>query len=170
MSIGKRILGVLLCLLSYAGGLAMNLYNAARFKEPALLRDGRGELKWYHVYGIPEAHCIDGLDRFEYSVGLALLLLPLVLYFVMKRDRVSVWHKMLMWFGCGFFISQFTYHIWVATQELVPDVGFVFCLVLQALYVIMLLIWPFINMFRRKSKSIWKQSQNSGDSSQESGR
>ena len=55
-------------------------------------------------------------------------------------------------------------------QELVPDVGFVFCLVLQALYVIMLLIWPFINMFRRKSKSIWKQSQNSGDSLQESGR
>lgn len=42
MSIGKRILGVLLCLLSYAGGLAMNLYNAARFKEPALLPDGEG--------------------------------------------------------------------------------------------------------------------------------
>lgn len=111
---------------------------------------GRGELKWYHVYDIPEAHCIDGLDIFEYSVGLALLLLSLVLYFVMKRDSVSVWHKMLMWFGCGFFISQFTYHIWVATQELVPDVGFVFCLVLQALYVIMLLIWPFMNFFGRK--------------------
>lgn len=54
--------------------------------------------------------------------------------------------------------------------ELAPDVGFVFCLVLQALYVIMLLIWPFINMFRRKSKSIWKQSQNSGDSLRESGK
>jgi hypothetical protein len=145
MSVGRRILGVVMCLFLYAGGVALDLYNAARFKEPASLYNEKGELMDYSVYGNPELHCIDGLDIFEYSVGLALLLLPLLMCFAVKRDRISVWHKMLLWFGSGFFICQLVYNIWVTTQELVPDAGFMFVLVLQALYVILLLIWPFIN-------------------------
>lgn len=150
MKLKTRITGVLFCLLVYAGAVALNLYNAARYKEPAFLYNENGELKWYQVYGIPETHCIDGLDIFMYSVGLVLLLLPMLLYFAVKRDRMSVWHKMLLWYGCGFFICQFMFNIWVTTQELVPDVGFMFFLVLQALYVIMLLLWLFIEMFATK--------------------
>lgn len=141
MSIGRRIWGVLLCLFLYAGGVALDLYNAARLKD---------EPPGYIAYGIPEPHCIDGGDVFTYNVGLALLLFPLLLYYVVKRDRISGWHKILLWYGCGFFICQFIYNIWVTTQELVPDVGFMFFLVLQALYVIMLLLWPFIKMFTAK--------------------
>lgn len=150
MKLKTRITGVLFCLLVYAGAVALNLYNAARYKESALLHNENGELKWYQVYDIPETHCIDGFDIFEYSVELVLLLLPLLLYFGVKRDRMSVWHKMLLWYGCGFFICQFMFNIWVTTQELVLDIGFMFFLVLQALYVIMLLLWPFINMFTAK--------------------
>ena len=150
MKSGRRIFGVLLSLLAYTGGIALDLYNAARFKEPALLHNENGELKWYNVYGIPEAHCIDRLDIFNDSVGLALLLLPLVLCFVMERDRMSVWHKILLWYGCSFFMCQFIYNIWVTTQEFVLDAGFVSVLVLQVVYVIMLLIWPFIRMFKAK--------------------
>ena len=141
MSTGRRILGVLLCLFLYAGGVALDLYNAARLKDWA---------PGYIVYDIPEIHCIDGIDVFEYSVGLALLLLPLLLYFAVKRDRITGWDKILLWFGCGFFICQFIYNIWVTTQEFVPYVCFTFFLVLQALYVIMLLLWPLINMFTVK--------------------
>lgn len=141
MSIGRRIWGVLLCLFLYAGGVALDLYNAARLKD---------EPPGYIAYGIPEPHCIDGGDVFTYNVGLALLLFPLLLYYVVKRDRISGWHKILLWYGCGFFICQFIYNIWVTTQELVPDVGFMFFLVLQALYIMMLLLWPFINMFTAK--------------------
>lgn len=141
MSIGRRIWGVLLCLFLYAGGVALDLYNAARLKD---------EAPGYIVYDIPEVHCIDGVDIFASCVGLALLLLPLLLYFVVKRDRMSGWHKILLWYGCSFFICQFIRNIWITTQELVPDVGFIFSLVLWALYVIMLLLWPIINMFTVK--------------------
>ena len=141
MSIGRRIWGVLLCLFLYAGGVALDLYNAARLKD---------EAPGYIVYDIPEVHCIDGVDIFASCVGLALLLLPLLLYFVVKRDRMSWWHKILLWYGCSFFICQFIRNIWITTQELVPDVGFIFSLVLWALYVIMLLLWPIINMFTVK--------------------
>lgn len=147
MKARRRILGVLMSLLAYTGGVALDLYNAARFKEPALLHDENGELKWYSVYGVPEAHCIDCLDIFMSSVGLILLLLPLVLYLVVKWDRISLWHKILLWFGCGFFICQFIYNIWITTQEYVLDMGFTFVLVLQALYVMMLLLWQMIIYF-----------------------
>ena len=40
MSIGRRILGVLLCLLMYTGFVALDLYNAARYKEVAYLNGG----------------------------------------------------------------------------------------------------------------------------------
>lgn len=141
MSIGIRIWGVLLCLFLYAGGVVLDLYNAARLKD---------EPPGYIAYDIPEVHCIDGVDIFASCVGLALLLLPLLLYFVVKRGRMSGWHKILLWYGCSFFICQFIRNIWITTQELVPDVGFIFFLVLWALYVIMLLMWPIINMFTVK--------------------
>lgn len=53
----------------YAGSVALDLYNAARLKEFALLHNEKGELQEYSVYDIPEADCIDG--GIKYFSGMA---------------------------------------------------------------------------------------------------
>ena len=150
MSVTKRIFGVLSCLLMYAGAVALDLYNAARYKEVAYLNGEHLYTNWYSVYGIPEVHCIDGFDIFYACIWPMMLMMPLFLYFAVRRDRVSGWHKILLWYGSSFFICQFIRNIWITTQEFVPEIGFVLFLVLQALYIMMLLLWPFINMFTAK--------------------
>ena len=96
MKLKMRILGVLTCLLAYAGTIALNLYNAARYKEVAYLNGGHLYTNWYSVYDIPEAHCIDGLDIFSACIWPMLLMLPLFLYFAVRRDALSRWYKILI--------------------------------------------------------------------------
>ena len=81
MSVTKRIFGVLSCLLVFVGAVALDLYNAARYKEVAYLNGEHLYTNWYSVYDIPEVHCIDGFDIFSACIWSMLLILPLFLYF-----------------------------------------------------------------------------------------
>ena len=85
MSVTKRIFGVLSCLLVYVGAVTMDLYNAARYKEVAYLNGEHLYTNWYLVYDIPEVHCIDGFDIFSACIWPILLILPLFLYFAVRR-------------------------------------------------------------------------------------
>ena len=49
MSVTKRIFGVLSCLLVYVGAVALDLYNAARYKEVAYLNGEHLYTNWYSV-------------------------------------------------------------------------------------------------------------------------
>ena len=96
MSVTKRIFGVLSCLLVYAGAVALDLYNAARYKEVAYLNGEDLYTNWYFVYGIPEVHCIDGFDIFSACIWPMLLILPLFLYFAVRREALNRWYKILI--------------------------------------------------------------------------
>lgn len=115
MSVAKRIFGVISCLLVYVGTVALDLYNAARYKEEAYLNGGHLYTNWYSVYDIPEVHCIDGYDIFSACFWPMLLILPLLLYFAVRRETLSKWYKILIimstiWFSvassmtCGYYL------------------------------------------------------------------
>ena len=96
MSVAKRIFGVISCLLVYVGTVALDLYNAARYKEEAYLNGGHLYTNWYSVYDIPEVHCIDGYDIFSACFWPMLLILPMFLYFTVRRENLSRWYKILI--------------------------------------------------------------------------
>ena len=96
MSVTKRIFGVLSCLLMYAGAVALDLYNAARYKEVAYLNGEHLYTNWYSVYDMPEVHCIDGFDIFSACIWSMLLILPLFLYFAVRRESLSRWYMILI--------------------------------------------------------------------------
>lgn len=154
-----RILGVLTCLLTYVGTVALNLYNAARYKEEAYLNGGHLYTNWYSVYDIPEAHCVDGFDVFTASFWPMLLILPLFLFFAVKREAFCRWYKILIVMSAILLAGGIIYDIWLLFQTLVPQfdwgggspiymfytmVKFAF----KVVYVIMLLTWPFLRISR----------------------
>ena len=154
------IIGVLTCLLTYVGAVVLNLYNAARYKEEAYLKGEHLYTNWYSVYDIPEAHCIDGLDIFSACIWPMLLMLPLFLYFAVRRENFCRWYKILIVLSAILLVDSIIYDIWLLFQTLVPQfdwgggpllymlyttVKFGFKLV----YVIMLLMWPFLRISRR---------------------
>ena len=68
---------MLFCLLMYAGSVALDLYNASRFKESVNLDGEHLYTNWFSVYGIPGLRSLDGLDVLSASIWPALLILPL---------------------------------------------------------------------------------------------
>ena len=155
-----RIKGVLLFLMVYAGSVTLDLYNAARYKEEAYLNGEHLYTNWYSVYAIPEFHCIDGLDIFSACIWLMLLMLPLFLYFAVRREDFCRWYKILIVLSAILLVDSIIYDIWLLFQTLVPQfdwgggpplymlyttVKFGF----KVVYVIMLLMWPFLRISRR---------------------
>jgi hypothetical protein len=160
-SFAKRIFGVISCLLVYVGTVALDLYNAARYKEEAYLNGGHLYTNWYSVYAIPEFHCIDGLDIFFSCVWPMLLILPLLLYFTVKRETLSKWYKILIIMSTILLVDSIVYDLWLLSQTLVPEFDWgggpplymLYTMVkfgLKVVYVIMLLVWPFLHMFKAK--------------------
>lgn len=160
MKLKMRITGVLLFLMVYAGSVTLDLYNAARYKEEAYLNGEHLYTNWYSVYAIPEFHCIDGLDIFSACVWPMLLILPLFLYFAVRREALSRWYKILIVLSAILLVDSIIYDIWLLFQTLVPQfdwgggpplymlyttVKFGF----KVVYVIMLLMWPFLRISRR---------------------
>ncbi len=161
MSVAKRICGVLSFLLVYAGAVALDLYNAARYKEEAYLNGEHLYTNWYSVYDIPEVHCIDGLDIFSACIWPMLLILPLSLYFAVGRETLSRWYKILIVLSAILSIDGIIYDIWLLSQTFVPEFDWgggpplyiLYIMVkcgLEVVYVIMLSMWPFIRMFKAK--------------------
>ena len=161
MKLKMRILGVLTCLLAYAGTIALNLYNAARYKEVAYLNGGHLYTNWYSVYDIPEAHCIDGLDIFSACIWPMLLILPLSLYFAVRLETLSKWYKILIIMSTILLVDSIIYDMWLLSQTFVPEFDWgggpplymLYTMVkcgLEVVYVIMLSMWPFIRMFKAK--------------------
>lgn len=159
MKLIARISGVLLCLLMYVGAVALDLYNAARYKEVAYLNGGHLYTNWYYVYNIPEAHCIDGFDIFSACFWPMLLILPLLLYFVVGRDVFSRWYKILNILSMVLLTDCIIYDVWLLSQTLVPQFDWgggspsymLYTMVifgLKAVYVVMLLVWSFKRMFK----------------------
>lgn len=68
MSVTKRIFGVLSCLMVYVGAVALDLYNASRFKESVNLDGEHLYTNWFSVYGIPGLRSLDGLDVLSASI------------------------------------------------------------------------------------------------------
>ena len=160
MKLKMRITGVLLFLMVYAGSVTLDLYNAARYKEEAYLNGEHLYTNWYSVYAIPEFHCIDGLDIFSACVWPMLLILPLFLYFAVRREALSRWYKILIVLSAILLVDSIIYDIWLLFQTLVPQfdwgggpplymlyttVKFGF----KVVYVIMLLMWPFLRISKR---------------------
>lgn len=162
MKLGRRILGGILCLLLYAGTVALDLYNAARYKEEAYLNGGHLYTNWFSVYGIPEVHCIDGIDIFSACFWPMLLILPVFLFFVIRREALSKWYnKILIVLSMVLLIDSINYDIWLLSQTLVPlfDGGcgsplyMLYTMVkfgFKVVYVVMCLGWPFLHMFKAK--------------------
>jgi hypothetical protein len=159
-SFAKRIFGVISCLLVYVGTVALDLYNAARYKEEAYLNGGHLYTNWYSVYAIPEFHCIDGLDIFFACVWPMLLILPLLLYFTVKRETLSKWYKILIIMSTILLVDSIVYDLWLLSQTLVPEfdwgggppIYMLYTMVkfgFKVVYVIMLLMWPFLRISRR---------------------
>ena len=160
MKLKMRIKGVLLFLMVYAGSVTLDLYNAARYKEEAYLNGEHLYTNWYSVYAIPEFHCIDGLDIFFACVWPMLLILPLFLYFAVRREALSRWYKILIIMSTILLVDSIIYDIWLLFQTLVPQfdwgggpplymlyttVKFGF----KVVYVIMLLMWQFLRISKR---------------------
>lgn len=160
MKLKMRILGVLTCLLAYAGAIALDLYNAARYKEEAYLNGGHLYTNWYSVYDIPEVHCIDGLDIFSACVWPMLLILPLFMYFAVRREALSRRYKILIVLSAILLVDSIVYDLWLLSQTLVPEFDwgggppiYMFYTMVKfgfkVVYVIILLMWPFLRISRR---------------------
>ena len=160
MSIAKRIFGVISCLLVYVGTVALDLYNAARYKEEAYLNGGHLYTNWYSVYDIPEVHCIDGFDIFSACFWSMLLILPLFMYFAVRREALSRWYKILIIMSAILLVDSIIYDLWLLSQTLVPEfdwgggppIYMLYTMVkfgFKVVYVIMLLMWPFLRISRR---------------------
>lgn len=160
MKLKMRIFGVLTCLLAYAGTIALNLYNAARYKEVAYLNGGHLYTNWYSVYDIPEAHSIDGLDIFSACIWPMLLMLPLFLYFAVRREDFCRWYKILIVLSAILLVDSIVYDLWLLSQTLVPEfdwgggppIYMLYTMVkfgFKVIYVIMLLMWPFLRISKR---------------------
>ena len=160
MKLKMRIKGVLLFLLVYAGSVTLDLYNAARYKEEAYLNGEHLYTNWYSVYDIPEAHCIDGLDIFSACIWPMLLMLPLFLYFAVRREDFCRWYKILIVLSAILLADSIIYDIWLLFQTLVPQFDWgggpplymLYTMVkfgLKVIYVIMLLVWPFLRISKR---------------------
>ena len=160
MKLKMRIKGVLLFLMVYAGSVTLDLYNAARYKEEAYLNGEHLYTNWYSVYAIPEFHCIDGLDIFFACVWPMLLILPLFLYFAVRREALSRWYKILIVLSAILLVDSIIYDIWLLFQTLVPQFDWGGGPPLYMLYttvkfgfkvvdVIMLLMWPFLRISKR---------------------
>ena len=152
-----RIFGVLTCLLAYVGAVVLNLYNAARYKEEAYLNGEHLYTNWYSVYDIPEAHCIDGLDIFSACIWPMLLMLPLFLYFAVRREDFCRWYKILIVLSAILLVDSIVYDLWLLSQTLVPEFDwgggppiYMFYTMVKfgfkVVYVVMLVIWPFIRL------------------------
>ena len=157
MSVAKRIFGVISCLLVYVGTVALDLYNAARYKEEAYLNGGHLYTNWYSVYDIPEVHCIDGFDIFAACVWPMLLILPMFLYFTVRRENLSRWYKILIVVSAILLVDSIIYDLWLLSQTFVPEFDWgggsplymLYTMVMfgiKAVYVVMLVIWPFIRL------------------------
>ena len=160
MKLGKRILGGMFCLLLYAGSGTLDLYNAARYKEEAYLNGEQLYTNWYSVYDIPEVHCIDGLDIFSACIWPMLLILPLLLYFTVRRETLSKWYKILIIMSTILLVDSIVYDLWLLSQTLVPEFDWgggppIYMLYttvkfgFKVVYVIMLLMWPFLRISKR---------------------
>ena len=152
-----RIFGVLTCSLAYVGAVVLNLYNAARYKEEAYLNGEHLYTNWYSVYDIPEAHCIDGLDIFSACIWPMLLMLPLFLYFAVRREDFCRWYKILIVLSAILLVDSIVYDLWLLSQTLVPEfdwgggppIYMFYTMVMfgvKVVYVVMLVIWPFIRL------------------------
>lgn len=161
MSVTKRIFGVLSCLLVYAGAVALDLYNAARYKEVAYLNGEHLYTNWYSVYDMPEVHCIDGFDIFSACIWPMLLILPLFLYFAVRREALSRWYKILIVVSAILLVDSIIYDIWLLSQTFVPEFDWgggpplymLYTMVkfgFEIVYVVMCLVWPFLHMFKAK--------------------
>lgn len=155
-----RIFGVLTCLLAYVGAVVLNLYNAARYKEEAYLNGEQLYTNWYSVYDIPEVHCIDDLDIFSACIWPMLLILPLLLYFTVRRETLSKWYKILIIMSTILLVDSIVYDLWLLSQTFVPEfdwgggppIYMLYTMVkfgLKVVYVIMLLMWPFLRISKR---------------------
>ena len=160
MKLKMRIKGVLLFLLVYAGSVTLDLYNAARYKEEAYLNGEHLYTNWYSVYDIPEAHCIEGLDIFSACIWPMLLILPLFLYFAVRREDFCRWYKILIVLSAILLVDSIVYDLWLLSQTLVPEFDWgggpplymLYTMVkfgLKVVYVIMLLVWPFLRISKR---------------------
>ena len=160
MKLKMRILGVLTCLLAYTGTVVLNLYNAARYKEVAYLNEGHLYTNWFYVYDIPEAHCVDGFDVFTASFWPMLLMLPFFLYFAVRREALSRRYKILIVLSAILLVGSIVYDLWLLSQTLVPEFDWgggppIYMLYttvkfgFKVVYVIMLLMWPFLRISRR---------------------
>ena len=159
-SFAKRIFRVISCLLVYVGTVALDLYNAARYKEEAYLNGGHLYTNWYSVYDIPEVHCIDGYDIFSACFWPMLLILPLLLYFAVRRETLSKWYKILIIMSTILLVDSIVYDLWLLSQTLVPEFDWgggppIYMLYttvkfgFKVVYVIMLLMWPFLRISKR---------------------
>ena len=161
MKLKMRILGVLTCLLTYVGAVVLYLYNAARYKEEVYLKGEHLYTNWYSIYDISEAHCIDGLDIFSACIWPMLLMLPLFLYFAVRREALIRWYKILIVVSAILLVDSIIYDLWLLSQTFVPEfdwgggpplymlytmVKFAF----EIVYVVMCLVWPFLHMFKAK--------------------
>lgn len=157
---GRRIIGGIFCLLVYAGAGTLDLYNAARYKEEAYLNGEQLYTNWYSVYDIPEVHCIDGLDIFSACIWPMLLILPLLLYFTVRRETLSKWYKILIFMSTILLVDSIVYDLWLLSQTLVPEFDWgggppIYMLYttvkfgFKVVYVIMLLMWPFLRISKR---------------------
>lgn len=157
---GRRIIGGIFCLLVYAGAGTLDLYNAARYKEEAYLNGEQLYTNWYSVYDIPEVHCIDGLDIFSACIWPMLLILPLLLYFTVRRETLSKWYKILIIMSTILLVDSIVYDLWLLSQTLVPEFDWgggppIYMLYttvkfgFKVVYVIMLLMWPFLRISKR---------------------
>ena len=160
MKLKMRIKEVLLLLLVYAGSVTLDLYNAARYKEEAYLNGEHLYTNWYSVYAIPEFHCIDGLDIFSACIWPMLLILPLFLYFAVRRESLSRWYKILIVLSAILLVDSIVYDLWLLSQTLVPEfdwgggppIYMLYTMVkfgFKVVYVIMLLMWPFLRISKR---------------------
>lgn len=160
MKLKMRIKGVLLFLMVYAGSVTLDLYNAARYKEEAYLNGEHLYTNWYSVYAIPEFHCIDGLDIFSACIWPMLLILPLFLYFTVRRETLSKWYKILIIMSTILLVDSIIYGLWLLSQTFVPEfdwgggppIYMLYTLVkfgFKVVYLMMLLIWPFLRISRR---------------------
>ena len=161
MKLKVRICGVLSCALAYVGAVAIDLYNAARYKEEAYLNGGHLYTNWYSVYDIPEVHCIDGYDIFSACFWPMLLILPMFLYFTVRRENLSRWYKILIVVSAILLVDSIIYDLWLLSQTFVPEFDWgggpqlymLYTMVkfgLEVVYVVMCVVWPFLYMFKAK--------------------
>ena len=157
MKLIMRICGALTCMLAYAGVVALDLYNAARYKEVAYLNGGHLYTNWFSVYDIPEIHSIDGYDVFAACFWSMLLILPLLLFFAVRREMLSGWYKTLIVMSVVLLTDRILYNMWLLSQTHVPQFDWgggsplylLYTMVMfgiKVVYVTMLVIWPFIRL------------------------